>query len=108
MTARFPGDQGLDRASLACLSSSCARVCLTSHGRKPTPRDPPGTTVGRPAKEQNPYLKRVALHQRDILLIYQCILGLEINVSRRYIWNQHRALPISRSSPHGLREVSPP
>ena len=69
---------------------------------------PLGTTVGRPAKEQHPYLKRVALHQRDVLLVYQCVLGLEINVSRRYIWHQHRGLPVSRSSPHGLREVSPP
>lgn len=76
---------------------------LASHHRD---ENPPlmtllGTIVGRPAKEQNPYLKRVALHQRDVLLVYQCILGLEINVSRHYIWNQHKALMISRSSPLG-------
>lgn len=49
-------------------------------GENPPLMTPLGTTVGRPAKEQNPYLERVALHQRDVLLIYQRILGLEINV----------------------------
>lgn len=81
---------------------------LPSHHRE---ENPPlvtllGMTKGMLAKERRPYLEGVALHQRDVLLIYQCVLGLEINVSRRYIWNQYEVPTMSRSCPLRLSELS--
>lgn len=55
-------------------------MVLPSQHRK---ENPSLATLPR-QRDGHPYLKGVALHQRDVLLIYQCVLGLEINVSKSY------------------------
>lgn len=48
-------------------------------------------TESRPAEGRRPYLKGVALHQRDVLLIYQRVLGLESNhISKHYLGDRRR------------------
>lgn len=56
-----------------------ASQVLTSQERKRPSRPYPGAGPKQASRGRHPYLKGVALHQRDVLLVYQGVLGLQIN-----------------------------
>lgn len=79
------------------------RARLPSQGIKYPPLATlPRLKAGQP-RNCHPYLKGVALHQRDILLIYQSVLGLEINhVSTCYVQGHSQVSASDRNWPFRL------
>lgn len=85
--------------------SSHARSHLASRRSRASRQALPACRQGW-ASGGYPYLKGVALHQRDVLLVYQCVLGLEINhIPRRYLWDPG-AVPVTGQMAPSDEEVS--